>query len=187
MKKLIAISCFLLMCGCASQQPNFYQPVAIKTAEVSYPNFKGIVLLPSVIMPAEVSRPQITTIGKTNYELKIDEFNRWGASPDKLIQTTLNQDLSFYLPSATIENQTSLRKNYKYAVAVEVTELGGKLDERANFSASYYIKNEDGKIIKTGEIKKSMNIRGGYSEYVEAQSQMIGNLAAKIATDLSKL
>ena len=176
----------MLVSACSSPAPNFYQPVSVKTADITYPNIKGTVLIQQVILPAEVARPQITTIGNNDFELKIDEFNRWGASPEKLVQRVLNQNLSRYLPNANVENQTSFRKNYKKAIAVEITEMGGKLGKEAILSGSYFIKNSNGVVIKSGKLNESVGIKNGYEEYVLAQSRLLGALSAQIAADLAQ-
>lgn len=187
MKKIFALMLLLVMSSCASPAPHFYQPVIGEKGPTISSAFKGTVLLQHLLLPAEISRPQITTIGQTDYELKIDEFNRWGAAPDKLFQRVIAQDLSYYLPKASVEIQTPLRKNYKYAVAIEINEMTGKLGDTAYLSASYYIKNRSGYTIKTGYIKEKREIDSGYDSYVLAQSQMLDDLANQIAQDLSNL
>lgn len=175
------------LAACSSPRPDFFQPVAVKTTETVYTNVKGTVLLGQVLLPAEAARPQITTLGKKNYELKIDEFNRWGAAPERLIQHTLNQDLSLLLPNAIVENQTTLRKNYQYAVVVEINELNGRLNDIAVLKASYFIKNKQNRVIKSGRFDMSVEIDGGYEAYVPAQSRLLALLAADIAKGLSRL
>ncbi len=187
MKKIIIAALALLSAACSSPKPHFYQPVAMQTAEKSYPNVKFTLLLNQVLLPAEAARPQIATLGKENYEVRIDEFNRWGAAPERLIQNVLNQNLSLTLPNAVIENQTPLRKNYQYAVAVEITEMNGRLDDYAVLKASYFIKNKMGRIVKSGRFDSKVKIDGGYDEYVPAQSSLLGGLAAKISGDIAKL
>ena len=187
MKKIFSFILLAILCGCASPMPHFYQPVPVYSGSTSLYKLSGTVLLQSLQLPAEVNRPQITTIGKNDYELKIDEFNRWGATPDKMFLRTIAQDLAYYLPQASIEMQTPIRKNYKYAVAIEITEMSGKLGEEASFSASYFIKNRNGKTIKTGQIKENTKIESGYDSYVLAQSRMMSMLAERIAADLSRL
>lgn len=49
------------------------------------------------------------------------------------------------LPNAMIENQTTLKKNYKYAVTVEILDMSGRLDEMAALKASYFIRSKQGK------------------------------------------
>ena len=176
-----------MISACSSPQPHFYQPVAVKTTDVSYNDFKGSLLIQPILLPAEAARPQITTIGKDDFELKIDEFNRWGAAPEKLIQRVIGQNLSYYLPNAIIEVQTPIKKNYKYAIAVEVTEMGGKLGKEAVLGASYFIKDQNGKIVKSGKLSESATINTGYDAYVLAQSKLIGALSAQIAADISHL
>ena len=187
MKKIFAFILIFIMSGCASPAPRFYQPIVVEKGAVISSAFSGTVLIQHLLLPAEISRPQITTIGQTDYELKIDEFNRWGATPDKLFQRIIGQDIAHYLPKATIEIQTPLRKNYRYAVAIEINEMTGKLGNTAYLSASYYIKNRNGNTVKNGYIKEELKIEAGYDNYVLAQSQMLDALAHKIAQDLSYL
>lgn len=187
MNKLLLLILIFVVSSCSSPQPRFYQPIAIKTANIDYANFKGSLLIQSVLLPAEAARPQITTIGKDDFELKIDEFNRWGAAPEKLIQRVIGQNLSLYLPNATIEVQTPIKKNYKYAIAVEITEMGGKLGKEAFLDASYFIKDQNGKLVKSGKLGESVAIENGYDAYVLAQSRLIGALSAQIAADISRL
>lgn len=187
MKKILVMLLMVLTAACSSPKPNFFQPVSLRSAEMVYPEFKGTVLLGQIIMPPEAARPQITTLGAADFELKIDEFNRWGAAPEKLIQRVLNQNLSLLLPQAMIENQTLLRKNFNYAVAVELLEMSGRLDETATLTASYFIKNKMNRVIKQGKFSQTLAIDGSYDEYVPAQSKLLGLLAAQIAKDFSAL
>ncbi len=187
MKKILILALALLSPACSSPKPHFFQPVAMQTAAQSYPNVKFTVLVNQVLLPAETARPQIATLGAEDYEVRIDEFNRWGATPERLIQRVLNQNLSLSLPNAIIENQTPLRKNYQYAVAVEITEMSGRLDDYAVLKASYYIKNRMGRIVKSGRFDNRLKIDGGYDEYVPAQSSLLGELAAQISAELAKL
>lgn len=187
MKKYLIAALALLIAGCSSPKPHFFRPVAMHNVQTPSPNVKYTVLLNQVLLPAEAARPQITTLGNEDYEVRIDEFNRWGAAPERLIQNVLNQNLSLLLPNAVIENQTPLKKNYQYAVAVEITEMNGRLDDFAVLKASYFIKNRLGRIVKTGRFGNTAKISGGYDEYVPAQSRLLGELAAQISGDIAKL
>ncbi len=187
MKKTLIIILTALAAACSSPAPHFFQPVAMKAAEQTYPNVKKTILLNQVLLPAEAARPQITTLGKKDYDVKVDEFNRWSASPERLIQQTANDNLSLYLPNATIENQTPLRKNYQYAVAIEVQEISGRLDKFATLKASYYIKNRQNRIIKSGRFSETTEIDGEYNKYIPAQSRLLGALCRQIAADLAQL
>lgn len=187
MKKTLFIVLAFLLASCSSPAPHFFQTTSVSQVDKSYDQVRTIILLNQVLLPASVSRPQISTLGKHNYEMKIDEFNRWGASPERMIQQVLNNDLSLYLPNATIENQTPLKKNYHYAVAVEVLEFNGRLDDFATLKASYFIKNKMGRMVKSGKFDKTQQIDGKYGEYVLAQSNLLAELAQKIAEDVSLL
>lgn len=186
MKNIIAVCIIALIAGCSSPTPNFYQPVSVITSDMVYPQVNGVILINNVLVPAEANRPQITTLGRRDYEVKIDEFNRWGASLEKLVMHVLNNNLDFYFPNAVIENQSPLRKNYKYAVAIEITEISGRLDDIAVLKASYFIKNKNNNIIKSAKFANSIKIDGDYDEYIPAISTLLGQLAEKIAVDLPK-
>lgn len=187
MKKILLMILVSVVVGCSSPQPHFYQPVPVQNTEITYPKVKGTILLTPLILPAEASRPQITTIGQNNYDLTIDEFNRWGATPSKLFQHVINQNLSRYMPNASIENQTPVRKNYKYVVSIEINAMIGKLKQDAMLNASYFIRNRNGNVVKSGKLNESVAITGGYDDYVLAQSHLLGALSAQIAADLSRL
>lgn len=187
MKKLMIVLMALTAAACSSPAPDFYQPVAVKTTDAAYPNVKATILIGNVLLPAEQARPQITTLGKEDYEVRIDEFNRWGAAPERLIQQVLNENLCPLLPNAMVENQTTLRKNYKYAVMAEIREMNGRLGESAVLKASYFIRNKQGKIVKQGRFERKTETGSGYEAYIPAQSRLLGELAAVIAADLAKL
>lgn len=187
MKKSLIFALSLLVVSCSSPTPRFFQPVALQSADMNYSNVKTTVLVNQVLLPAEVSRPQITTLGKENFEIKIDEFNRWGATPERLIQQVLSQNLALYLPNAIIETQTPLRKNYQYGIMVEISEMSGRLDDYVSLKASYFIRNKQGKIIKSARFAQTKEIDGAYDAYVPAQSALLAELSSEIASQIAKL
>ena len=187
MKKYISVCLLALVAACSSPNPDFFQPVPMMVSTERYPNVTSMILLNQVLMAPETTRPQITTLGKKDFQVKIDEFNRWGAAPERLVQRVINQNLSQLMPNAMVENQSTLRKNYKYAVVVEIQEMSGRLNENTYLKASYFIRNKKGKIIKSGRFNKEMVIKGGYEEYVPAHSKLLAELSAQIAKDLAKL
>lgn len=187
MKRFWLLLLIFTVSACASKNPNFYQPVALNESQQVYTDFKQNILVDNILLPVVQTKPQIATLGDENYELKIDEFNRWGANPDKLIQQVINDDLSLIFPNAIIENKTTLRKNYKYAVWIEIQKMSGRLDENALLQASYFIKNKRGRILKQGQFKQDMAIDGDYDAYIPAQSKLLSLLAKAIADDLIAL
>lgn len=187
MKKYLILVLMSALAACCSSTPHFYQPTAVSEVEINYPHFKKTVLVKQVLLPAEAARPQLTTLGKQDFELSIDEFNRWGAAPEKLISQTIAQNLSVYLPNAMIEKQTPLKKNYQYAVMVEISSINGRLDDYAALEAVYFIQNKNGHVVKSGSMSEKRAIKGSYEAYVPAQSGLLGALSAQIAADLAKL
>lgn len=59
MKKILIAIMALATAACSSPAPNFFQPVAVKTTDATYPGVKGMVLVGQVLLPAEQARPQI--------------------------------------------------------------------------------------------------------------------------------
>ncbi len=187
MKKFWLLLLLFTVSACASKNPNFYQPVALNETQQVYSDFSQNILVGNVLLPVEQAKPQITTLGKYDYQLNIDEFNRWGAAPDKLIQQVLNDDLRLIFPNAIIENKTTLRKNYKYSVWVEIQKINGRLDENAVLHASYFIKNAKGRLLKQGQFAQTLDVDGDYDAYIPAQSKLLSLLAKTIADDLVTL
>ena len=187
MKKIIALFLVMLVASCSSTKPNFYQPIGVRELDVSYKDFKDTIRVSNVILPNLVARPQITTLGEDDYSLEINEFNRWGSNLDKLIQQAINVNLSNIFTNAMVENQSAIRKDYKYDVAIEINDLTGRLDEFAKLDASYFIRNKNGKIIKSKNFYKAKAFEGGYDKYVKTISIMLGDLSQAIANDIVNL
>ena len=184
MKRYILLVFVAMISGCFSPTPHFYQTVSMANNNIVNVKFNKTVLVNHVIVPSDVSRLQITTLGKNDYEVKIDEFNRWSTQVDKMLQKVINENLSSLLPNAIIENQTTFRKNFDYAVLVEITEFSGRLDDVATLKASYFIKNKNGITIKSGKFDKSINFEGKYANYIETLSILISSLSTDIAKKL---
>ncbi len=184
MKRYILLVFVAMLSGCFSPTPHFYQTVSINNNNSINTKFNKTILINQIIVPSEVSRLQITTLGKNDYEVKIDEFNRWSTQVDKMLQKVINENLSSLLPNAIIENQTTFRKNFDYAVLVEITEFTGRLDDVATLKSSYFIKNKKGITIKSGKFDKSINFEGKYDSYIEALSVLINDLSVEIAKKL---
>ena len=184
MKKVIYLFLMLGLFGCVSKKAYFYQPIETKEPKVFYKEFKDTVRISPIVLPQIIARPQITTLGKKDVELIIDEYNRWGAGLDKLIVQVINDNLSNIFENAMIVNQSSNRKGYKYDVAIEIKNLNGRLDEYAKLDASYFIKDKNGKVIVSKDFYKAKAFEGEYVEYVKTISDMLGELSDAIANDL---
>ena len=149
MKKIVGLLLVVMLCGCFSSRANFYQPVGVIDGNVSVKEFKDTVRISPILLPSIVARPQIITLGEEEYNLNVDEFNRWGGSVDKLIMQAVNDNLSYIFPNAMVVNQSGIRKNFKYDVLIEVKTLMGRLDEYAKLDAVYFIRDRNGKTIKS--------------------------------------
>ncbi len=187
MKKIGVFLITFMLFGCFSPNVKFYQPISVKNKNVTYNEFKDSILLYPILLPTEISRPQIVTLGKKDFEVKIDEFHRWASQPEKMFQRIINENLSNILPNAKVYNQTNLRKDFKYAVFIEIQELNGRLNEKAILKASYFIKNKAGKIVKSNNFYEIAAIDGKYNAYIPAISISFSNLSEDIANTLINL
>ena len=187
MKKIVGLLLVVMLCGCFSSRANFYQPVGVIDGNASVKEFKDTIRISPILLPSIVARPQIITLGKEEYNLNVDEFNRWGGSVDKLIMQAVNDNLSYIFPNAMVVNQSGIRKNFKYDVLIEIKTLMGRLDEYAKLDAVYFIRDRNGKTNKSKNFYKANAFEGGYDEYVKTISDMIGELSMTIADDIVNL
>jgi uncharacterized lipoprotein YmbA len=187
MKKIIAILMGIFLTACCSRSPNFYQTVAIDNLAPQIENVKDTISLKAITLPSLITRPQIVTLGKKDFEVNIDEFNRWATGLDKMIYATINENLSSILPNAKIERPSVLRNNYKYSVSIDILELNGRLKEKATLKASYEIRDKNNKILVKNKFNDTIKIKRKYDEYIPALNTLIGKLSYNIAKDINEL
>lgn len=187
MKKIITIIMGLIVSACCSTSPNFYQTVAIDNHATQIENVKDTILLKPITLPSMVTRPQIVTLGKEDFEVNIDEFNRWASSLDKMVYSTISENLGSVLPNATINRPSLFKKNYKYSVSIDILELSGRLKEKATLKASYVIRDRNNKVVLENKFNNTIKIKRKYDEYIPALNTLIGELSYNIAKDIDNL
>ena len=187
MKRFLIIAIGLILSACCSSRPNFYQTVATNSYDKVFHNVTDVVYVNQITLPNIISRPQIVTLGKEDYEVNIDEFNRWASGLDKMFQNTVNENLSYLLPNARIEKPSFSNKDNKYIVMIDVLEMNGRLKDRATLKALYSIKNKNNKVVKNAIFNETIKINERYNEYIPALNSLIGSLSLNIAKGIAEL
>ena len=115
MKKFILLSVlFLTSCIGTTPPSKFYTLNSITDTNSSYPSAKTFIGISEVSIPQYLDKPQIVVRDSNNVELFVSEFNRWSEPLGDIIQSTLTNDLAFYLPDATIKPTSYRQEDFDY-------------------------------------------------------------------------
>ena len=187
-KKIVCIIGLFLLAGCLggySPESTFYTLKTIDEAKpVSQTNISIGVDLPE--LPEYADRPQIVSYSKSG-SLNIDETNRWGEDLDIMLQRVIANDLRGYLPKAGIKPRTSLLEKYRYILNVSVVKFDLIENNRAYFEALWTVKSGNTfNVVYKGKTSLEMKTKGGYNQYVDAMSKMVGQMSEQIAQKLVK-
>jgi len=184
---LVSLLSLAACVGGPTKNPNFYTLVSEtgvtqRTISVE-PQVKPALAVGPVLLPEHLKRPQIVTRSEDS-KLQIAEFERWAGSLKSQIETVLVINLSAELRDFAI---TGYRKSYAdpvYRVAVEVTELLGRLGGTLEFSVSWVLTDSTGEE-KTRTLFSSqiqIPIEGAdYGALVAAHQEAVKTLSQQIA------
>lgn len=190
MKKLAVLCVALLLSAClgTSQNAQFYmmKPVTSDQAPVSE-KFKATVGVESVSIPYYLDKPQIILMNTDNVNLTQSEMNRWAEPLSIMMQRVITDDLSAYLPKATIKARNFSRENFDYIVLIEVTKMDAYLGDKVTLDAWVSILNKDGTTLTQKRVQDSEPAGSTYTAVVEAQSTLSGRLSDQIARLLIKV
>ena len=139
-----------------------------------------------ISLPEHIDKPQIVLQKENSPDLKVAEFNRWGADLSIMIKNTIINNLSAALPNASIV-PLSYGANSEYIVKINIEKLTGWLNNKAILKANWQILNTTSKTI-IAETSTFENSAGkNYSSYVIAQSNLLSELSLNIANKLKNL
>ena len=139
-----------------------------------------------ISLPEHIDKPQIVLQKENSPDLKVAEFNRWGADLSIMIKNTIINNLSAALPNAIIV-PLSYGANSEYIVKINIEKLTGWLNNKAILKANWQILNTTSKTI-IAETSTFENSAGkNYSSYVIAQSNLLSELSLNIANKLKNL
>ena len=173
--------------GGPTKSPNFYTlasetSVTQRTIAVE-PQVKPALAVGPVLLPEHLQRPQIVTRAE-NSLLQIAEFERWAGSLESQIEAVLVKNLSAELTEFAI---TGHRKSYSdpaYRVAIEVTELLGRLGGTLEFSVSWLLTDSTGEEKARDRFRSQIQIpveEPTYGALVAAHQEAIKTLSRQIA------
>ena len=170
--------------GCGSSPPTrFYRlttvPPVTKTADRASLPQVGIGVR-SVVLPAELDRPQIVTRTGPN-TVHLAEFDRWSSSLRDSVANVIAENLAVLLPSDRVAVYPyPPGASIDYQVIVEVTRFEVRMDGPCSLEAGWRIlgKNQEAVIGRS-----SLNDVAGpdYASVVATKSRLVGALSGEIA------
>lgn len=180
MKKYVAAICVLLLTGCffSTKSSTFYllesqnalEPMSAKQVNIA---------IQDISIPDYLQKPQIVLQAHDSPELKVSEFNRWGANLQGMLQNTLIEDMQSLMPNAFIK-PLMFGQTAQYTIQINIEKLSGYLKQQAVLKGTYKIISPNGKILKEENFDLSTPAGKTYGSYVTAQSNLIAALAQEI-------
>ena len=187
-KKISLLLITLALSGCLggySPQSNFYriQPLSSdKTAPISTKKLSVGINMPQ--LPEYLDKPQIISFDANSSQMNIDELNRWGEPLDSMIQRTIAQDISLYLPKSVVKAKSSLLEKFNLMVDIQIIRLDMIKKDKAVLSAWWFISNSSQNILTRQKTTLTSSIDNNYNSYVNALTQLFGKLSKEIADKL---
>jgi len=186
---LLATSLLVIMAGCSTSAPNEHQyllrhSMALQSKQVT-PSV--VVGLGRISIPTYLAQPGIVLISGQN-QIHPASYHTW-AEP-------LNEGIRAYLKSAITQAanfeifaMANTDQPWQYSVEIEVMEFHGTLDGQAMLICSWrLIDQSDKEAVKSFEYSANQSLSGsGYPALVNAETQLLDNLAAVIAEQLKGL
>lgn len=189
--KLSSLLFCLFLAGCiggVSMPSKFYslESLSPETAAETY-SLKTAVGVEEFRIPRYIDRPQIVTRDANAVELKVSELNRWSEPLSFMMQRTMADDLSVYLPNSMVKPKIYARESFNYNVFVEVNRFDATLGKTAILEAWWSIFNaKDNSLVTRQKSTFSLPIGDNYDDMVIAQSKLLQDLAKQIAQTLNK-
>lgn len=177
----------LLLSGCfggISPMSEFFLLQTTSQKEVVSP-LKTTIAVEAVKVPDFLDKPQIVLRQKDSSQVTFSETKRWAEPLSAILQRTLIDDLSVYLPNSYVKTRRYTDETYKYTIAVEVNQMTGTLGGQAVLEVWWSLKNASGVAILREKAQFEQEAGVTYGEYVAAQSRMVAQLAHQIADRLA--
>ncbi|MBP5399498.1 MAG: membrane integrity-associated transporter subunit PqiC [Alphaproteobacteria bacterium] len=185
MKKIVFLF-VLLLAGCGISKPSTFYHLQAASQDVVISQKNITVGIDEVIVPKYADRPQMVMQEADSSELKISEFNRWAEPLSYAISRILADDMSLYMPKATIKPKTYISENFDYTISVEISKFDITLNQQVALD-SWWTIFKNGNIIYQGRSRFSEPVDDNLNNVVKAQSQLINQMAEQIALKLTKL
>lgn len=192
MKKVLNAFLFLLLAGCietgTSPQSKFYSIQPLSQVEKPLTSYKGFsVGIEEVKVPVFMDKPQIVIAEKDSVELNVSELNRWSEPLSVMLQRTIADDISSYLPQILVKPKNYGREVFNYTVFVEINKFSGVFGENVILEAWWNILDKNGQMLAQEQTYLTAPLGKGYDSLVEEQGRLVGELSKQIAEKIIRL
>ncbi len=183
------LACCCIVTGCASSPAsNFYILEPMPPATTASAERRLTVRVGPIEMAEYLDRPQIITRTGTN-SLKADEFNRWIEPLDSSFLRALTTNLGAALNSPKVQPFSTGRASaelFDYQVLVNVTQFDVDSANNAVMTGQWGVVSlEQDKIFDAQQIDmRTVAASSDYADRAAALSQLVSQLAEKIAADI---
>ena len=185
-----------VMCGCASSKPSryfFIQPTTQfknEATERMVGSEAMIGLLP-ITLPDYIDRPQIVSVLGEN-ELRIDEFNRWGASLRENIPLVVANQLLVHLGKGVYIDiyPWSTEAAFNYQLSMTVIRLDGMLGSSAELIVEWSVfegRDERKPLVRRTTVYRTDITGEGYIPYVHGLRTVLNAFSKDVAKELVNL
>ena len=184
-----SVCCFLLSaCVGTSQTSIFYSLKPIDKTSTSISLVKmGSIGVQEVKVPNYLDKPQMVTMSKDELEVKSSEFNRWSEPLTTLLQRTIAEDISVYLPKTTVKPKYFTREHFDYILSLELNKFDVVFDDKVVIDVWWILFNDKGKMVLKDRFTQTLPLSSdNYSDAVVIQSDLVASLAKQIATRIAK-
>ncbi len=188
MRKIFVLTTALFLSGCfggMSPQSTFYTLKPMAQEAVSSRALS--VAVEPVKIPAMIDRPQIVTMQSNGITLHFSETNRWAENLSTLLQRTLVGDLVVLMPKSSVQVKMFSREGVDYTVYLNVTQLDGVLGNQAILKAHWTLLDKNGKTVFQSSADLKAPVGENYDDFVLTQSNLLAELAEKIAQKLANV
>lgn len=188
MKNVFMLAAALLVSACiGTSKPSQFYTLKSIPAEKAISTTTISVGVEEARIARYLDKPQIVLSEDSGVELRISELNRWAEPLSSLVQRTLVEDLTTLLPKATIKERTQAREKFDYVLLIEINQMNGQFGQEARLSGWYSVINPAGEIVARRPVSVSASVGETYAAYVNTQSQLLQEMAQKLAQELGRL
>ncbi len=122
-KPLIALATALVLAGCASSPPTHFYTVDATPPSAPAAYAGPPVRVDQVKIPSVLDRPEIVSEYAAG-QLKVDDFNHWGAPLGQLLRTSLAADLAARVPAPAVIPAEGPKPTGTIGLSVDILAVG---------------------------------------------------------------
>lgn len=196
MKKIACFILCVLLTGCFApnnRQANFYyiKPITQADQPVIQLSKTLNIGVQRLEIPPYLDRPQIVTLQSDSTEMTVSEWNRWSENLSTMLQRTISEDLSIYLPKAFVKPYLSSQENFDYTILVEINKLDAHYNNTKSgevfLDAYWSVFDQDNNQVFQKRSNLSQPLTGGYENLADQISVLMNQLSYQMAKEMQKL